>query len=276
MKRDFLASRVAFALAIGTMAAPSLSAAGEAPSMGGGYRNVIPIPVDDPDVKAIAGALFKPAGAGPFPAVVYMSGCEGLTPEVALEKNVIDHLRARGVATLIVDPFTPRDEFDVCEKLNDPNLNEKKWAEYATRGGRDAVAAVKVLRSMPDIDPDRIFLQGYSYGAGASLFAVDPKTPGAHDAKVAGVIAYYPYCLATESSVPALILVGEKDDWTPAAMCLEAKDKPNIEVVVLPGATHGFNMGYAGEFMGHHLAYDEKATLEAQRLADAFMDAHLK
>ena len=45
---------------------------------GGGYTNVIPIPVDDPATKAIAGALFKPDGAGPFPAVVYMSGCEGL------------------------------------------------------------------------------------------------------------------------------------------------------------------------------------------------------
>src|SRR5208337_4028972 len=31
--------------------------------MGGGYTNVIAIPVDDPDTKAIAGALFKPPGA---------------------------------------------------------------------------------------------------------------------------------------------------------------------------------------------------------------------
>jgi dienelactone hydrolase len=253
--------------------------------MGGGYTNVIPIPVDDPDTKAIAGALFKPTGAGPFPAVVYMSGCGGLEnlPEKALEKTVIDHLRARGVATLIVDPFTPRNEFGNCERLNDLNLDEMKWAlnergwiRYGTRGGDDAVAAVKVLRSMPDIDPDGIFLQGYSYGATSSLFAVGPKTRRAHDAKIAGVIAYYPYCLTTDASVPALILVGDEDDWTPAALCLEAKDKPNIEVVVLPGATHGFNMGYDGEYMGHHLAYDETATLEAQRRTDAFIDSHLK
>jgi hypothetical protein len=31
----------------------------------GGYTNVIPILVDDPPVKAIVGAVFKPAGAGP-------------------------------------------------------------------------------------------------------------------------------------------------------------------------------------------------------------------
>jgi hypothetical protein len=34
-------------------------------------------------------------------------------------------------------------------------------------------------------------------------------------------------------------------------------------------------VGYTGGYMGHHLAYDEKATLEAQRRADAFMDAHM-
>jgi dienelactone hydrolase len=270
MNCRFLEQAAATGLAVVVLS--SLVAGQEPPLMAGGYTNVIPIPVDDSSTKAIAGALFKPEGAGPFPAVVYMSTCDGLSP--AVEKAVIDHLRARGVATLIVDPFTPRDEFGICDKLNDPNLNEKKWVEYATRGGNDAIAAVKVLRSMPDIDSNRIFLQGYSYGAGASLFAVDPKTPGAHNAKIAGVIAYYPYCLATEASVPALILVGDKDDWTPAALCLEVKDKPNIEVVVFLGATHAFNMGYTGVYMGHHLAYDEKSALEAQRRADAFMDAH--
>jgi dienelactone hydrolase len=128
---------------------------------------------------------------------------------------------------------------------------------------------------MPDIDPNRIFLQGYSSGAGASLFAVDPKTPGADDAKIAGVIAYYPYCLPTEASVPVLILVGEKDDWTPASLCLAMKGRPNIEIVVIPGATHTFNMRYTGEYLGHSLVYDEKATLGAQQRADAFMDAHM-
>jgi hypothetical protein len=33
--------------------------------------------------------------------------------------------------------------------FNHPNLNEKKWAEYAIRGGNDVIAPVKVLRSMP-------------------------------------------------------------------------------------------------------------------------------
>ena len=276
MKSNFPGGVMALALG-SVMFLPSFAHSQTVPPMGGGYKDVIPIPVDDPTTKAIAGALFKPAGAGPFPAVVYMVPCGGLgeTPDTALAESVISHLLAKGVATLIVDPFTPRDEFGICEKLNDPNLNEKKWAEYATRGGNDAIAAVKVLLSMPEIDPNRIFLQGYSYGAGASLFAVDTKTPGSHDAKIAGVIAYYPYCLATEASVPAIIFIGEDDDWTPATLCQAVKDRPNIEVVVYPGATHGFNMNPIGDYMGHHMVYDKEATPDAERRADAFMAAHM-
>src|SRR5271166_3883223 len=120
MRRHLLITVGAVAITAGAMIAlPSVSAA-LAPPMGGGYTNVIPIPVDDPSVKAIAGALFKPEGAGPFPAVVYMSGCAGLSipPEVLQEKVVIDRLTSKGIATLIVDPFTPRGEMEgVCAKL---------------------------------------------------------------------------------------------------------------------------------------------------------------
>ena len=192
MKSHLLTTVAVVAIAVGAMIAlPSVSAA-QAPAMGGGYSNVIPIPVDDPSVKAIAGALFKPAGAGPFPAVVYLSGCAGLgvPPEVAQEKVVIDRLMAKGVATLIVDPFTPRGETEgVCAKLT-PEAS----LQYFSRGGKDVLAAINLLKTMPAVDPKRIFLQGYSYGAISSLAAVDSTNPASKEPKVAGLIAYYPCC----------------------------------------------------------------------------------
>ena len=105
--------------------------------MGGGYKDVVPIPVDDPTTKAIAGALFKPAGKGPFPVVVYMSGCYGLglnnPPELVLERTAIDHLLAKGVATFIVDPFTPRNEPEgVCAKLNKDTFAQYRPAAAMT------------------------------------------------------------------------------------------------------------------------------------------------
>ena len=279
MKRKFLAPVAAVALtASAIIIVPSIGLSQTPPPMGGGYTNVIPIPVDDPKIKNIAGALFKPAGAGPFPAVVYMSGCTGpsIPPELALEKTVVDHLLAKGVATLIVDPFTPRNEAEgICEKLNGDS-----FLLYATRGGNDAVAAVKALKAMPDIDPNRVFLQGYSFGAISSLFAMDPKTQSAHDAKIAGLIAYYPYCYNNvEFSAPTIILIGEKDDWTPAKLCQAVQGKPNLEeVAVFPGATHAFvaPMGQPVDYLGHHMVFDVKETLDAQQAADAFMAKHLK
>jgi hypothetical protein len=84
MKRKFLRQVAATALAVGVMPAlPILTAGQTTPPMGGGYTNVIPIPVDSPRTKAISGALFKPEGVGPFPAVIYMPACDGVDTPVA-------------------------------------------------------------------------------------------------------------------------------------------------------------------------------------------------
>ncbi len=79
-------------------------------------------------------------------------------------------------------------------------------------------------------------------------------------------------------SAPTIILVGDKDDWAPAALCEAIKDRPNLEVAVLPGETHGFTMpmDQPVEFMGRHIAYDEKATKDAEARADAFIAARMK
>jgi dienelactone hydrolase len=94
------------------LAVPAVSMAQSPPPIGGGYTDVTAIPVNNPAIKAIGGALFKPAGAGPFPAVVYMTGCGGIDgplPRV-VQKTTPDQLLAKGVAILIVDSFTPRSE----------------------------------------------------------------------------------------------------------------------------------------------------------------------
>jgi dienelactone hydrolase len=242
--------------------------------MGGGYTSVIPIPVDDPGVKVIAGALFRPDGEGPFPAVVYLSGSAGIdTPlDHGLQKTLIDHLLSAGVATLIVDPFTPRNElFGISEKLDGPEAHE-----YFDRGARDALAAVKVLRARPDIDVHRVFLQGYSYGATSAIRAVDDKNAAARDRPIAGVVAFYPLCSGgLDPSVPVLVLIGSNDEVTPAALCREVEGKRNFEVVVYPGATHAFAVPglIEGDFFGRHLAYDGHAARDAEARADAFMAA---
>ena len=93
------------------------------------------------------------------------------------------------------------------------------------------------------------------------------------------MIAYYPFCYeGVDPSVPVLVLIGEKDDWTPAAKCQALTGKAKFEVVVYPGAYHVFNQPSEKprDFLGHHLVYDEKATQDAQQRADTFLAAQAK
>ena len=285
MKSLHIASLISLAL-FGAIVAPHSLKAAETPQIGGGYTNVIPIPVNDPSVKEISGALFKPQGAGPFPAIVYIVPCGGpnFPPEFKQEKFVIDRMLSKGIATFIVDTHTPRGENDNCGKfltvLADVENKKQTVLQLLKQGGDDAVAALKVVKAMPDIDPKKVFLMGTSAGATATLYATDPKAPSAHDTDIAGVVAYFPLCYKNvEASVPTLVMIGDQDDWTgPVAACQALKGKPNFEVVVYPGVGHSFTMPFDKPFdlAGHHLAYDEKSTKEAAQRADDFINAHLK
>jgi dienelactone hydrolase len=239
--------------------------------MSGGYTNVIPIPVDDQQVNAIAGALFKPEGAGPFPAVIYMSPCHplGSPLDADHEKTLIGHHLAKGLAVLIVDSFTPRGAKEgVCDKMLDVT-----W--YYARA-KDAQAAGKLLTTMPGIDASHIFLEGFDHGSMSALLAADTTMPP-QEAKFAGVIAYDPYCgIVNSFTVPTLILIGDKDDVAPPAVCVSKKTMLNVEVVVYPGATHAFSLkGMDMSVPGQRLVHDEAAAKDAQIRVDAFIAAHL-
>lgn len=204
-----------------------------------------------------------------------MSGCAGLgiPPDVAQQKMVIDHYVAQGKAVLILDSLTPRGMPNgVCDRTAEMTIYQRR--------ADDAYSAQKALTAMPEIDAKRVFLQGYSHGANAATLAVNPKVAEEHGGNVfAGVIAYYPYCVNDMSfAAPTIVLDGDKDDWTPSALCEAIKDRPNLELVVYPGATHAFTMPMDQpiEYLGHHIAYDEKATKNAQARADAFIATHMK
>ncbi len=267
----------AVAIAAGAMRAFASISAAHAPPMGGGYTNVIaiPVPENDPQVKAIAGAHFTPEGAGPFPTVIYMSGCAGLgiPPEVAEQKMVINHCVAQGKAVPILNSLTPRGMTEgVCDRISEMSI-------YLHRAD-DAYAAHTALATMPKIDSKRVFLQGNSHGANAATLAVNPKIVEEHGGNAfAGVVAYYPYCVDDMAfSAPTIILDGDKDNLTPSRLCEAIKGRDNLEVVVYPGATHSFTMPMEQpvEYMGHHMVYDSKAAEDAQARVDAFIAAHMK
>ena len=232
---------------------------------------LINIPVNDAKAKSVAAALFEPRGTGPFPAVVILNGCAGVNADASAVSRVNNDYLSKGIATLVVDSFTPRGYTEVC---SDPKLLNDS---VAFRVG-DAYAAVAWLSKRPEVDPTRIYLQGYSHGAITAIAAIDAQWPQTKRSGIAGVIAYYPYCSATSKfSVPTIILIGEKDDWTPAQLCEGIADKTNVELTVYPNVVHAFaTPGLDLVYLGHRLLYDAAATNDGQRRAVALIQSRSK
>jgi poly(3-hydroxybutyrate) depolymerase len=93
------------------------SAAGPLPEETGFVAVDIPLIEEgkpEPSDRSVTGYLFTPAGAGPFPAVVIMHGCDGLgwlRPTRAswtLFKGYAQRYVAHGYAALVLDSFEPR------------------------------------------------------------------------------------------------------------------------------------------------------------------------
>ena len=149
---------------------------------------IIAIPVDDPETKAISGLLFEPQGAGPFPAVIYLPGCDGATSASALrlENVLVEDDVGEGEAVLILDSFTARGVPNgVCGRPVD--------MVFLMRRAEDAYDAAKALAQRPEIDVGRIVLQGYEQGAIAATLAVRPGVAARHGGGVfSGVVTVGP------------------------------------------------------------------------------------
>jgi len=229
----------------------------------------------EPDDHSVTGYLFKPAGAGPFPAVVMMHGCDGLgwlrpnRPSWTLFKGYAERYVAHGYAALVLDSFEPRGIADACGAPMTVTPARRAW---------DALSAARYLAGLADIDPCRLVLQGDSHGRLSVLSALRRGGPG--PSPFAAGIAFYPGCIAASGfTAPVLILIGDKDDWTPALRCermvraLENEGRHEVELKVFPGATHAFDfpMQPHTNALGHFLAHDATATAASWQAIDAFL-----
>jgi dienelactone hydrolase len=125
-----------------------------------------------------------------------------------MDVAVADVLKSFGYVTIALD------------SLGDSNACSGDVPDSALAEAFDAYAALDWLAQQSYGDPDHVALLGFSMGGAAALDAVGPvliedKKPRHFRA----AIAYYPWCKDRTglTTVPTLILVGEKDDWIPGA-----------------------------------------------------------
>ena len=246
----------------------------------GGSATGVHVPTRGASPASLPAELTMPQGTGPFPAVIILHGCAGLGPPVARARLVeyASWYADRGYAGLIVDSFTPRGVSTLCLG-GEPAPLARAF---------DAYRALEYLAGLGSIDPRRVVLQGHSHGGATVLTALDEVTAemAGTPLRFAAGVAYYPPCAyeagaygSAELYAPVLILIGEKDDWTPAADCerLHARQQRQapgrMRLIVHPGATHGFdfNLPPRRNEYGKYQAYDPDATREAARRIESFL-----
>jgi carboxymethylenebutenolidase len=215
--------------------------------------------------ETLHGFLYKPAGKGPFPAVVWNHGSEkkpGWQPFLASfyvgqgYVFFVPHRRGHG-----------RSEGDYIRDLQDRvraterdgNVVKAKDVELHERYNEDVVAAVSWLKSQSNVDANRIVMSGVSYGMSGVSYGGIQTILSAE--KGLGIRAFIPFAPAAMSwrgnpllrtrlktavekaQAPIFLIQAQNDfDLGPSDVLGEAlrkKGPPNQSKVYSPfGTTH--------------------------------------
>lgn len=240
------------------------------------------IVVTGSDVE-LTGFLYRPAIPGIHPAMLQLHGCSGFRNAAGSPNESYlfwaEHWVRLGFVVLILDSFTPRGEKEICTQ------NARKIRVNVERV-RDAYAGLSYLAGRADVDPSRIFLQGWSNGGSTTLNALSANASGrkAGGPQFKAAVAYYPGCFQLirehwSPTLPLLIQSGAADDWTPARYCEQIVERAQasgapVDMDVYPDAHHSFdrlrqpmrflpNVGVGGK--GAHVGTNPEAREKSLR-----------
>ncbi len=187
-------------------------------------------------------AIYKPAGQGPFPALIVMSRCSAGATDPDLPNWAVETVK-RGYVAFILDWIGSRGVDSIC-------YGPKGGITYE-RGVRDALLAAQHLRGFDFVDKQRIGLTGFSTGGMMGMMA-SSKLLGetlAAGERVNAAVAVYPACVAglgvlrQDIDKPLLVLMGDADTEAPPEECLPGLEKLKqagapVTWHVYPNATH--------------------------------------
>jgi dienelactone hydrolase len=227
----------------------------------------------------IQGLLAKPDGAGPFPAVVGLHGCDGM--HETTRPRLVDDLVASGYVILLVDSFAKRGIEQAC--------SYSAAMAIVLRRISDAYGALAFLARQSFVDIRRVAAAGFSQGGGVTLLVADTRSFESFlvpsELRFRAAVAFYPPCSATglRPGIPTLILIGAVDDWTPSEDCARkavswGTEGPPIEQVVYPGTHHGFynpRFQPGKKLFGHWVEYNGDAADDASIRMRQFLNHHL-
>ncbi len=225
--------------------------------------------------------LARPAGPGPFPAVVVVMEAFGLTTHI---KRVAERLAREGYVALAPDLYY-RDGGPIVPYQDVPEAIRLMSALWDEKVLEDIAAAIEFVKQQPGVRPGGVGMTGFCMGGritfltacrNASVTAAAPFYGGG----IGSVMApgertpRAPLEYADGLRAPLLLFFGGDDPFIPLEEVerikgrLAALDK-RAETIVYPGAPHGF-------FCEDRESYRAEAALDAWQRLLTFFDGHLR
>ena len=147
--------------------------------------------------RELHGFLWKPEGAGPFPAIVWNHGSEKLPgSQPTLGKFYTEH------SYVFFVPHRRGQGRSQGEYIQDlvaqapPSERARRMVELQQAEVDDVIAALNYLKSQPSVDPGRIVISGCSYGGIQTLLT------GERDLGVKALVPFAPGAMSWEQNVP--------------------------------------------------------------------------
>ncbi len=233
--------------------------------------------------------MYVPDGEGPFPAVITIPGCSGVSlggPETDAGRpgdeadrlfrrhypRMAERLREAGFMVLLIDYLAAEGVPNTCNG----EIHPHRVGEYLGE-------SVSFVTTFPDVDSSRLHVIGWSHG-GAGVLAwlatlVDEPVG------VRTAVAVYPGCGASGvwySSLPVLMILAGADDITPPSVCnalvQSLPDNADVRVHSYPGARHGFDLTEGPALLpiggGLTVGRDPDAGRDAWRRILMFLNRH--
>ena len=197
------------------------------------------------------GTISEPSGQGPFPAIIVFHTSGGLSN---YEKIYARNLSEQGYVVLTVDYF------------GGTGTNTTDGYEY--------------LISLPNVDPDKIGLVGFSRGGRAALWFASRLSLMDSEHQISGVVSYYignsivPWIKGTKHP-PILFLHGEEDQMVQPIeitnYCEIQRENGTIcDYYIYEGVRHAFDhkSSYGGD--------NSFAADDARKRAMMFLNEYVK
>lgn len=205
------------------------------------------------DAVASNHRAYVPDGQGPFPTVVAIPGCSGVSldgPATDAGRlgdegdrlfrlhypRMAERLLGRGYAVILVDYLTPEGVADTCAR----QISHERVGEYIE-------ASLEFARQQSYTDRDHLYVIGWSHG-GAGVIAW-LQAQGVNRPEVTGVVGIYPECDSRgpwKTSLPVLLLLGAADDIALPERCdriaAELPRQASLRLRRFEGARHGFDL----------------------------------